>query len=53
MIAVQIVMYSLLVAFVSAGFVWYGWGLMRNLRAMRQHRAETQAEAAESDPKEG
>lgn len=53
MIVVQIVMYSLLVAFVSAGFVWYGWGLMRNLRAIRQHRAETQAEAAPPEPEEG
>jgi hypothetical protein len=53
MITVQIIMYSLLVAFVSAGFVWYGWGLMRNLRALRQHRADTQAEATKSEPKEG
>lgn len=52
MVVVQVVMYSLLVAFVSAGFVWYGWGLMRNIRVLRQHRAEAKAEAAEPEPEE-
>ena len=53
MIAVQIAMYSLLVAFVSAGFVWYGWGLLRNIRALRRHRAARKADTEAVEPNEG
>lgn len=31
----KIFLYSLIVGFIAAGFVYYGWGLMQNINALR------------------
>lgn len=52
MILIQIGALSLLIGFVVGGSVWYGWALVRNIRAIRRHaliQAATQ-QAEEKKP---
>lgn len=48
----KIIGLSVLVGFVGAGFVWYGWGLAQNARAMLTERAGRKREEAQSAAKE-
>ena len=48
MTSLQVIGYSILVGFVSAGFVWYGWELLENIRVLRiRRRLRAAAKAAE------
>ena len=48
----QITAYSLLVGVVAAGFVWYGWALVDNIRVVKQNRVLRAAQADEPDSDE-
>jgi len=40
---------SLLAGFVAAGFVWFGWGVVENLLAMRPQRADSEEASSENE----
>lgn len=45
-IIAQIIVLSLLIGFVAAGFIWYGGGLAQNLRAVLPRNKPAQEEPA-------
>lgn len=51
----QMIAYSALAGFVAAGFVWYGWELVQNVKVFRERRKikaarKAAAKAVETPP---
>ena len=45
MIMAKMIAYSLLVGFITMGFIWYGWGLAQNLKGLRNASMAAKAKA--------
>lgn len=53
MVIAQIVILSLLVGSVAAGFVWYGAGLAQNVRALSKKKEEKKERRGDETEKPG
>ena len=50
--SITIVVMSVLVGLVAAGFVWYGWNIVENLLVLRKTRRTMETESPSPDEPE-